>query len=127
MEERQRWWRRGVGVEEEEEGCSAEEAFWREGREGKVWREKFEGRLLLLLVLGISEAVLVSDDETLFRVLDIVTVVSDDTQVNDSQEGNGILRGSTRGRGEGGVFKVGFWRWKEMLPRGRVEGTEGIA
>lgn len=78
-------------------------------------------------MLGISEAVLVSEDETLFRVLDIVTVVSDDTQVDDSQEGNGILRGSMRGRGEGGVFKVGFWRWKEMLPRGRVEGTEGIA
>lgn len=60
-------------------------------------------------MLGISEAVLVSEDETLFRALDIVTIMSDDTQVDDSQEGNGILRGRVRGMEEGGVFKVGFW------------------
>lgn len=69
--------------------------------------------MFLLLVLGISEAVLLSDTVVVALFSGIVTVVSDDTggvvQVDDSQKGNGIFV-CVRERRESREGRLEFYR-----------------
>lgn len=62
---KQRW-------ETERSRASRGESFWREGRDGNVWRERLLWRLLLeevllVLVLGKSEEPLVSEPPSFSR------------------------------------------------------------
>lgn len=61
---KQRW-------ETERSRASRGESFWREGRDGSVWRERLLWRLLLevslVLVLGKSEELLVSEPPSFGR------------------------------------------------------------